>query len=174
MKEKVNKRQCTSKFNKISNTFSRKTLEGRAWKDQYSLHICLHFPVNVWSRKTHELNERPFLAADVNKLSLLVLVDFTSARQAAHIPCLHKRRLRWEISVSEGGWGVLRGPLLPKGVSVTGLDGQVGRGRVLGFSCSALAQIRDTCLQTIAYKNERGKNKHPGVDRRGTYLCVHM
>lgn len=45
---------------------------------------------------------------------------------------------------------------------MTGLDGQVGRGRVLGFSCRVLAQIRDTHSQTIAYRDEKGKTNTLG------------
>lgn len=48
-------------------------------------------------------------------------------------------------------------PSLLKEVCVTGLDRQVGRGHTLGFSCSLLAQIKDTCLQTIASKKAKEK-----------------
>lgn len=54
---------------------------------------------------------------------------------------------------------------------MTGLDGQVGRGRVLGFSCSVLAQIRDTHSQTIAYQNEKEKQTPWGVC---VYMCSSM
>lgn len=91
--------------------------------------------------------------------------------QVAPVPCLRKRRLRWEISAS-GSEGECSGaPLLLKEACVTGLDQQVGRGRILGFSCSVLAQIRDTCLQTITSKKRRGKTNTLGWTE-GACLCV--
>lgn len=54
---------------------------------------------------------------------------------------------------------------------MTGLDGQVGRGRVLGFSCSVLAQIRDA-LAELLIEMRRKTNTLGWME--GAPVCVYM